>query len=156
MTSAKSLAGGYPISAVIGRADIMDAPQVGGLGGTYAGNPLACVAALAVIEVIEEENLLERSIEIGDKIESFLKGLNLSSIGHIRHKGAMLAFELIDSDGKPDVEATTNLKAKSFEQGLLLASCGMHGNAIRVMVPLTVEDEVLQEGLDIIKGILTA
>lgn len=156
MTSAKSLAGGYPISAVIGRADIMDAPQVGGLGGTYSGNPLACVAALAVMEVIEEENLLERSIEIGDKIEAFLKGLNLSSIGHIRHKGAMLAFELIDSDGKPDVEATTNLKAKAFEQGLLLASCGMYGNAIRVMVPLTVEDEVLQEGLDIIKGILTA
>jgi 4-aminobutyrate aminotransferase/(S)-3-amino-2-methylpropionate transaminase len=68
----------------------------------------------------------------------------------------MLAFELIDSDGKPDVEATANLKAKAFEQGLLLASCGMFGNAIRVMVPLTVEDEVLQEGLDIIKGILTA
>jgi 4-aminobutyrate aminotransferase/(S)-3-amino-2-methylpropionate transaminase len=126
------------------------------LGGTYSGNPLACVAALAVMEVIEEENLLERSIEIGDKIEAFLKDLNLSSIGHIRHKGAMLAFELIDSDGKPDVEATTNLKAKAFEQGLLLASCGMFGNAIRVMVPLTVEDEVLQEGLDIIKGILTA
>lgn len=156
MTSAKSLAGGYPISAVIGRADIMDAPQVGGLGGTYSGNPLACVAALAVMEVIEEENLLERSIEIGDKIEAFLKDLNLSSIGHIRHKGAMLAFELIDSNGKPDVEATTNLKTKAFEQGLLLASCGMFGNAIRVMVPLTVEDEVLQEGLDIIKGILTA
>ena len=156
MTSAKSLAGGYPISAVIGRADIMDAPQVGGLGGTYSGNPLACVAALAVMEVIEEENLLERSIEIGDKIEAFLKDLNLSSIGHIRHKGAMLAFELIDNDGKPDAAATANLKAKAFEQGLLLASCGMFGNAIRVMVPLTVEDEVLQEGLDIIKGILTA
>src|SRR5699024_11227426 len=75
MTSAKSLAGGYPISAVIGRADIMDAPQVGGLGGTYSGNPLACVAALAVMEVIEEENLLERSIEIGDKVEAFLKDL---------------------------------------------------------------------------------
>jgi len=156
MTAAKSLAGGYPISAVIGRADIMDAPQVGGLGGTYSGNPLACVAALAVMEVIEEENLLERSIEIGDTIASFLKGLNLSSIGHIRHKGAMLAFELIDSEGKPDAAAAANLKAKAFEQGLLLASCGMYGNAIRVMVPLTVEDEVLQEGLDIIKDILAA
>ena len=156
MTAAKSLAGGYPISAVIGRADIMDAPQVGGLGGTYSGNPLACVAALAVMEVIEEENLLERSVVIGDTIAAFLKGLNLSSIGHIRYKGAMLAFELIDSEGKPDAAAAANLKAKSFEQGLLLASCGMYGNAIRVMVPLTVEDEVLQEGLDIIKGILTA
>ena len=156
MTAAKSLAGGYPISAVIGRADIMDAPQVGGLGGTYSGNPLACVAALAVMEVIEEENLLERSVVIGDTIAEFLKGLNLSSIGHIRYKGAMLAFELIDSEGKPDAAAAANLKAKSFEKGLLLASCGMYGNAIRVMVPLTVEDEVLQEGLDIIKDILTA
>ena len=156
MTTAKSLAGGYPISAVVGRTDIMDAPQVGGLGGTYSGSPIAVAAALAVIEVIEEENLLERSIEIGDHIAEFLKGLNLSSIGHIRYKGAMLAFDLVDSEGKPDAVATANLKQKSFEQGLLLASCGMYGNAIRVMVPLTVEDEILQEGLDIIGGILTA
>lgn len=156
MTTAKSLAGGYPISAVIGRADIMNAPQIGGLGGTYAGSPIAIAAALAVMEVIEEENLLERSIEIGDKVASFLSDLNLSSIGNIRHKGAMLAFDLVDSDGKPDGVATANLKQKAFEQGLLLASCGMYGNAIRVMVPLTVEDEVLQEGLDIIKAILTA
>ena len=156
MTTAKSLAGGYPVSAVIGRADIMDAPQVGGLGGTYAGSPIALAAALAVIEVIEEENLLERSVVIGDTIAEFLKGLNLSSIGNIRYKGAMLAFDLVDSEGKPDTAATANLKQKSFEQGLLLASCGMYGNAIRVMVPLTVEDEILQEGLDIIGGILTA
>lgn len=156
MTCAKSLAGGYPISAVIGRKDIMDAPQTGGLGGTYSGNPLACVAALAVMEVIEEENLLARSTEIGDKIAAFLTDMQLSKIGHIRHKGAMLAFELIDSEGNPDAAATAELKAKSFEHGLLLASCGMHGNAIRIMVPLTVEEEVLQEGLDIIKTLLTA
>ena len=156
MTTAKSLAGGYPISAVIGRADIMDAPQVGGLGGTYSGSPIAIAAALAVIEVIEEENLLERSVEVGDKIGNFLKDLNLDTIGNIRYKGAMLAFDLVDSEGKPDAKATANLKQKAFDQGLLLASCGMYGNAIRVMVPLTVEDEVLQEGLDIIKGILTA
>jgi 4-aminobutyrate aminotransferase/(S)-3-amino-2-methylpropionate transaminase len=156
MTSAKSLAGGYPISAVIGRADIMNAPQIGGLGGTYAGNPIATTAALAVMEVIEEENLLERSIEIGDKIASFLRDLNLDCIGNIRHKGAMLAFELIDSAGNPDSGTTAKLKQQAFEHGLLLASCGMHGNAIRVMVPLTVEDEVLQEGLDIIKTLLIA
>ncbi|MGO2363204.1 MAG: 4-aminobutyrate--2-oxoglutarate transaminase [Psychrobacter sp.] len=156
MTTAKSLAGGYPVSAVVGRADIMDAPQMGGLGGTYSGSPIALAAALAVIEVIEEENLLERSVVIGDTIAEFLKGLNLSSIGNVRYKGAMLAFDLVDSEGKPDAAATANLKQKSFEQGLLLASCGMYGNAIRVMVPLTVEDEVLQEGLDIIGGILTA
>lgn len=154
MTSAKSLAGGYPISAVIGRADIMNAPQVGGLGGTYAGSPIATAAALAVLEVIEEENLLERSIEIGNKIASFLSDLNLSCIGNIRHKGAMLAFDLVDSEGKPDSTTTATLKQRAFEHGLLLASCGMYGNAIRVMVPLTVEDEVLQEGLDIIKTLL--
>ncbi len=156
MTSAKSLAGGYPLSAVIGRADIMNAPQIGGLGGTYSGSPIAVAAALAVMEVIEEENLLERSIEIGDKIAGFLRDLNLACIGHIRHKGAMLAFELIDSEGNPDAAAAATLKAKAFEHGLLLASCGMHGNAIRVMVPLTVENEVLQEGLDIIASILRA
>lgn len=156
MTTAKSLAGGYPLSAVIGRADIMNAPQIGGLGGTYSGSPIAVAAALAVMEVIEEENLLERSIEIGDKIAGFLRDLNLACIGHIRHKGAMLAFELIDSEGNPDATAAATLKAKAFEHGLLLASCGMHGNAIRVMVPLTVENEVLQEGLAIIGNILSA
>ncbi|AWT49289.1 4-aminobutyrate--2-oxoglutarate transaminase [Psychrobacter sp. YP14] len=154
MTSAKSLAGGYPISAVIGRADIMDAPQPGGLGGTYSGNPLACVAALAVIEVIEEEGLLERSKVIGDTIASFLAALDNPKIANIRHKGAMLAFDIVDAQGKPDAEATAKLRANAFEKGLLLASCGRHGNAIRVMVPLTVSDDVLQEGLEIIKAAL--
>lgn len=150
LTSAKSLAGGYPISAVIGRADIMDAPQPGGLGGTYSGNPLGCVAALAVIEVIEEENLLERSNIIGERMAKFLAGLDNPKVAHIRHMGAMLAFDLIDAEGKPDALAAAELKAKAFEQGLLLASCGMFGNAIRIMVPLTVEDEILEEGLQII------
>ncbi len=156
MTSAKSLAGGFPISALIGRAEVMDAPLPGGLGGTYAGSPLGTVAALKVLEIIEEENLLERSNQIGTKIANFLTGLNNPKISYVRHKGAMLAFDLVNSNGEPDVEATNSLKAKAFEKGLLLASCGMYFNTIRVMVPLTVEDEVLQEGLDIIKGILTA
>ncbi|WP_230660613.1 4-aminobutyrate--2-oxoglutarate transaminase [Psychrobacter sp. I-STPA10] len=151
LTSAKSLAGGYPISALIGRADIMDAPQPGGLGGTYSGSPLGCVAALAVMEVIEEENLLARSNEIGEKLANFLTGLNQSNIAHIRHKGAMLAFDLLDEQGNPDASGTAALKQKAFEKGLLLASCGHHGNAIRVMVPLTVSDEVLQEAFDILK-----
>ncbi|SJM70125.1 4-aminobutyrate--2-oxoglutarate transaminase [Psychrobacter piechaudii] len=150
MTSAKSLAGGYPLSAVIGRAEVMDAPQTGGLGGTYSGNPLGCVAALAVIEVIEEEGLLERSKVIGQTIADFLKGLNSDKIGNIRYKGAMLAFDLVDAEGNPDAEATAKLRADAFDKGLLLASCGRHGNAIRIMVPLTISDEVLQEGLDII------
>ena len=150
LTSAKSLAGGYPISALIGRADIMDAAQTGGLGGTYSGSPLGCVAALAVMEVIEEENLLEKSTQIGQKIAQFLQDLNHPKIAHIRHMGAMLAFDLVDDAGKPDAQAATDLKTKAFEQGLLLASCGMYGNAIRIMVPLTVEDEILDEGLQII------
>lgn len=155
ITCAKSLAGGFPISGLIGRADIMDAPMPGGLGGTYAGNPLGAVAALTVLEVIEEEGLLARSQAIGDKIAAFLKGLNNPKIAHLRHKGAMLAFDLVDSDGKPDVEATNALKAKAFDKGLLLASCGMYFNTIRVMVPLTVEDNVLEEGLEIIKNALS-
>ena len=150
ITAAKSLAGGYPISAVIGRADIMDAAQKGGLGGTYSGSPLGCVAALAVMEVIEEENLLERSRLIGERMAKFLADLNHPKIAHIRHKGAMLAFDLVDADGKPDPAAAIDLRARAFEQGLLLASCGMFGNAIRIMVPITVEDEILEEGLQII------
>lgn len=154
MTSAKSLAGGFPISALIGRAEVMDAPLPGGLGGTYAGSPLGTVAALKVLEIIEEENLLERSNQIGTKIANFLTGLNNPKISYVRHKGAMLAFDLVNSNGEPDVEATNSLKAKAFEKGLLLASCGMYFNTIRVMVPLTVEDNVLDEALAIIKQAL--
>lgn len=150
ITSAKSLAGGYPISALIGRADIMDAPQAGGLGGTYAGSPLGCVAALKVLEIIEEENLLEKSRQIGEKIATFLAGLNHPKIAHIRHKGAMLAFDLVDKDGNPDAAAAAALKNNCFENGLMIATCGMYFNSIRVMVPLTVQDEVLDEALAII------
>ncbi|PIE47133.1 MAG: 4-aminobutyrate--2-oxoglutarate transaminase [Gammaproteobacteria bacterium] len=154
MTSAKSLAGGYPISALIGKADVMDAAQPGGLGGTYAGSPLGTTAALKVLEVIDEENLLERSKYIGEKIGNFLKDLNLPKIANIRYKGAMLAFDLVDSAGNPDADATNALKAAAFEKGLLLASCGMYFNSIRVMVPLTVEEETLDEALQIIKSCL--
>lgn len=154
ITAAKSLAGGYPISAVIGRSEIMDSAQKGGLGGTYSGSPLGCVAALAVMEVIEEENLLERSNLIGERMATFLAELNHPKIAHIRHKGAMLAFDLVDADGKPDPAAAIDLKARAFERGLLLASCGMFGNAIRIMVPITVEDEILTEGLQIIADCL--
>ncbi|MDO5769253.1 MAG: 4-aminobutyrate--2-oxoglutarate transaminase [Psychrobacter sp.] len=154
MTTAKSLAGGYPISAVIGRAEIMDAPQPGGLGGTYSGSPLGCVAALAVMEVIEEENLLERSQQIGDKIAKYLADLNSAKIANIRHKGAMLAFDLVNAEGKPDANAAVELKNNAFEKGLLLASCGRHSNAMRIMVPLTASDELIEEGLAIIKDSL--
>ena len=152
MTCAKYMAGGFPISALIGRADIMDAPQVGGLGGTYAGSPLGTVAALEVIKIIQEENLLQKSKDIGDKMANFLNNLSSPAISHVRHKGAMLAFDLVDADGKPDVNATNALKKYAFEHGLLLASCGTNFNTIRVMMPLTIQDEVLDEALDIIKA----
>ncbi|MDO4440797.1 MAG: aminotransferase class III-fold pyridoxal phosphate-dependent enzyme [Moraxella sp.] len=150
MTAAKSMAGGFPISALIGRADIMDAPQVGGLGGTYAGSPLGTVAALEVIKIINKENLLQKSKDIGDKMANFLASLNSPAISHIRHKGAMLAFDLIDKNGNPDVDATNALKKHAFEHGLLLASCGTHFNTIRVMMPLTIQDDVFDEALSII------
>lgn len=150
MTAAKSMAGGFPISALIGRADIMDAPQVGGLGGTYAGSPLGTVAALEVIKIINKENLLQKSKDIGDKMANFLASLNSPAISHIRHKGAMLAFDLIDEDGNPDVDATNALKKHAFEHGLLLASCGTHFNTIRVMMPLTIQDDIFDEALSII------
>lgn len=150
MTAAKSMAGGFPISALIGRADIMDAPQVGGLGGTYAGSPLGTVAALEVIKIINKENLLQKSKDIGDKMVNFLASLNSPAISHIRHKGAMLAFDLIDEDGNPDVDATNALKKHAFEHGLLLASCGTHFNTIRVMMPLTIQDDIFDEALSII------
>ncbi|WP_049237687.1 4-aminobutyrate--2-oxoglutarate transaminase [Moraxella canis] len=150
MTCAKALAGGFPISALIGRADIMDAPQVGGLGGTYAGSPLGTVAALEVIKIIKEENLLEKSQAIGNKMSAFLENLNSPMIQHIRHKGAMLAFDIVDEQGNPDVDQTNALKSYAFEQGLLLASCGTNFNTIRVMMPLTIQDEVLDEAFEII------
>ncbi|MDO5651430.1 MAG: aminotransferase class III-fold pyridoxal phosphate-dependent enzyme [Moraxella sp.] len=150
ITLAKSLAGGFPISAVVGKADIMDAPQTGGLGGTYGGSPLGTVAALEVLNIMQRENLLARSIHIGDKMAKFLNDLHSPYISHVRHKGAMLAFDIVNTDGKPDVDKTNALKAHALSRGLLLASCGMYFNTIRVMMPLTIEETVLDEGLSII------
>lgn len=154
MTAAKSLAGGYPISALVGKAEVMDSAQPGGLGGTYAGSPLGATAALAVLEVIEEENLLQRSKDIGEKIATYLSNLKAPNIANIRHKGAMLAFDIVDANGSPDPTACAELKKQAFEKGLLIASCGMYFNSIRVMVPLTVENETLDEALDILASCL--
>ena len=155
ITTAKSLASGYPLSGIIGKSEIMDAPHPGGLGGTYGGNPVACAAGLAVLEVIEEENLLERSNQIGQiiikRIQKIKDEQENSVIGDIRTLGAMTAFELVDHNGEPSPELTKELTAKVLEKGLILLSCGLFGNAIRVLVPLTVSDTVLNEGLDIIE-----
>ncbi len=154
MTAAKSLAGGYPLSAVIGKADVMDAPLPGGLGGTYAGSPVAIASALAVYDVINEEKLLDRANDIGKQFSDMIAEAKAAGakIGDVRITGAMIAFDLVDADGNPDAEATKALITHAFDKGLLLASCGLHGNSIRVMVPLTVEQAHLDEGIEIIKA----
>jgi 4-aminobutyrate aminotransferase/(S)-3-amino-2-methylpropionate transaminase len=157
VTVAKSLAGGFVLSAVVGRAKIMDAPAPGGLGGTYAGHAIGCAAALAVIEVIEQEKLNERSVAIGERIVSRLKAMKAHAqgapIGDIRHLGGMAAFELVKARGgnEPDPDAAKALTARALQNGLVLLTCGVYGNGIRIMVPVTVSDAVLDEGLDIIE-----
>jgi len=153
-TFAKSIAGGFPLSGIVGKADLMDKIGPGGLGGTYGGSPTACAAALAVLEVFEEEDLLERGKKVGEIITKSFKELAkiYPAIGDVRGLGAMNAMELFKEDGTPDNELPGKLLAKAREKGLILLSCGMHGNVIRVLVPLTVPFEQLEEGLAIIKA----
>jgi 4-aminobutyrate aminotransferase/(S)-3-amino-2-methylpropionate transaminase len=157
MTTAKSIAGGFPLSAVTGKAEIMDAPHPGGLGGTYGGSPLACVAALAAIDAIEEEKLAERALRIGDLIAKRLQALADEPagecIGDIRHLGAMAAMELVtDRDSRePDAALTKALVAKTAENGLVMLSCGVRGNVNRFLAPLIASDELVNEGLDIMR-----
>lgn len=151
VTMAKSLAGGFPLSAVTGKAEIMDAPGPGGLGGTYGGNPLACAAALAVIDVIETEGLAERATAIGGKVIKTVDGWAEADprIGEVRGLGGMVGIELVSdpATGQPDPDRTKAITTAALEEGLLLLSCGVYGNVIRVMVPLTADDEIVDEGL---------
>ena len=150
ITIAKSVAGGVPLSAVIGKADIMDAPGPGGLGGTFAGSPLACAAGLAVLDVMREEQLLARAQDIGRFMTSRLKGLAVSfpCIGDVRALGAMVALELV-KNGRPDApdpELTRALVQAAGRQGLIILSCGVYSNVIRFLAPLTIPDALLKEG----------
>ncbi|MCX2523723.1 4-aminobutyrate--2-oxoglutarate transaminase [Larsenimonas rhizosphaerae] len=156
ITTAKSLADGMPLAAVIGKADLMDASGPGSLGGTYGGNPLSCAAALAVIEAIEEENILARSTAMGERLAQRFKQWEeqFSWVAHSRNTGAMAAFELVNDAGEPDPELTRKLTKTAAEQGLILLSCGFYANTIRILVPLTARDELLEEGLDIIERCL--
>jgi len=157
MTVAKSLAGGMPLAGVIGRAEVMDKIGPGGLGGTYAGNPLACAAALAVLDVFEKDKLLDRSIAIGAAIRSRLQGFaqrtELVPIAAIRGRGAMLAFDVVKQTGThdPDADAAKRVAARGLARGLILLTCGINANSVRVLVPLTVSDAILKEGLDILE-----
>lgn len=150
MTMAKSLAGGFPLAAITGTADVMDAPAPGGLGGTYAGNPLACAAALAVLDVIESENLLARSATIGQRMSNALESLGgrFAAMRGIRNLGAMVAFELFTSDGEPDAGATARLLAAGEDTGVILISCGVNANVVRLLPPLTATDEDIEQGLE--------
>ncbi|MDE1950555.1 MAG: 4-aminobutyrate--2-oxoglutarate transaminase [Burkholderiales bacterium] len=151
IATAKSLAGGFPISGVIGRADVMDAPGPGGLGGTYAGSPIGCAAALAVLKAFEDEKLLERSKAVGARLVAGLSAIakRHPAIGDVRGLGAMVAIELFeDGDAQhPDAELTRNVIAEAARRGLILLSCGTYGNVIRVLVPLTASDALIDEGL---------
>ena len=157
-TLAKSIAGGFPISAVVGRADIMDSVGPGGLGGTYAGSPLGCAAALAVLDVFEQEGIYERSLALGERIQGRLRQMSerFSCIGDVRGLGSMVAMELFKGSESrtPDPDLTKALVALAAERGLILLSCGMYGNTIRVLVPITGADELIDEGLDIIESCL--
>lgn len=155
MTMAKSLAGGFPLAAIVGKADIMDAPVAGGLGGTYAGSPVSCAAALAVIEVMEKEKLCERAQHIGSVLTSRLAKLQkeLSCIGDVRGPGAMIAMELVKNRDphSPDADLAKALVQRAGSNGLVLLSCGVYSNVIRFLVPLTAADAIVNEGLDIME-----
>ncbi|MBF6991539.1 4-aminobutyrate--2-oxoglutarate transaminase [Cupriavidus sp. IK-TO18] len=156
-TMAKSLAGGMPLSAVCGRAEVMDAPAPGGLGGTYAGNPLAVASALAVLDVLEGEKLIERGAELGQRLMTRLESLRprVPQIAEVRGVGAMVAVEFRQADGSPDPDFTRTVQNRALEKGLLLLSCGVYGNVIRFLFPLTIQDAVMNEGLDILAEALT-
>jgi 4-aminobutyrate aminotransferase/(S)-3-amino-2-methylpropionate transaminase len=157
IVTAKGIAGGLPLSAVTGRADIMDAPHVGGLGGTYGGNPVACAAALAVFETIEADGLVERAGEIERLMKARLGRLQAEDdrIGDVRGRGAMIAVELVKSGtDDPNPELTKELSAAAHAAGVIVLTCGTYGNILRFLPPLTISDELLEEGLDVLALLL--
>jgi len=158
-TFAKSIAGGFPLAGVTGKAEVMDAIAPGGLGGTYAGSPIACAAALAVLDTFDEENLLQRANNVGQKLKEGLLSIAEThrEIGDVRGLGAMIAIELFE-DGdvhKPNAKLTAEVVARARDKGLILLSCGPYYNVLRILVPLTVSDAQIKQGLDIIAECFT-
>jgi 4-aminobutyrate aminotransferase/(S)-3-amino-2-methylpropionate transaminase len=160
IVTAKSLAGGLPLAAVTGRADVMEAPQIGGLGGTYGGNPLACAAALAVLDAMESERIPARGQRTGDRVKARFRqwAEQFACIGDVRGLGAMVGMELVtDRESRaPDKALTARILAAALERGLVLLSAGTFGNIIRVLAPLTADDAVIDEGLDVMGAALEA
>ena len=151
-TFAKSVGGGFPIAGVCGKAELMDVIAPGGLGGTYADSPIACAAALAVLEVFDEENLLQRAQLLGEQRKGGLRDIQAKHpvIADVRGLGAMVAIELLDAEGKPQAELTGQIVVRAREKGLILLSCGTYYNVIRFLMPLTIPDAQLERGLAIL------
>lgn len=162
VTIAKSLAGGFPLSGVVGRAALMDSVEPGGLGGTYAGSPVACAAALAVLDAIRDERLLARAETIGERVKLRLAEIAQRNdslpLAAIRGRGAMIAFDIVKSRGghEPDLDAVKRVTTKALANGLILLSCGIYGETIRILVPLTVSDAILDEGMKSLEIALTS
>ena len=157
MTMAKSMAGGMTLSAVCGKAEVMDGPAPGGLGGTYAGNPLAIAASHAVIDIIEQENLVERAQLLGQKLTARLHAAQakVPALKEVRGLGSMIAAEFVDpATGEPSPDAVKRVQQAALEAGLILLTCGVYGNVMRFLYPLTIEDLVFDEALDILDGAL--
>jgi len=159
MTMAKSLAGGFPLAAVTGRADIMDAPGPGGLGGTYGGSPIGVAAAHAVLDVIEEEQLCERANQLGNRLKQRLEALrdNVPEIVDIRGPGFMNAVEFNDRTTKlPSADFANKVRLEALDRGLILLTCGLYGNVIRFLAPITIQDGVFNEALEILETSILA
>jgi len=159
ITTAKGIAGGMPLAAVTGRAEIMDATHAGGLGGTYGGNPVACAAAVASIDAFENDGLIERAREIGDVLRARLERMQAADprIGDVRGHGAMIAAEFVDpATGAPDAALTAAIAKAAIAEGVIVLTCGTYGNVIRFLPPLSIGDELLAEGLDVVAAALAA
>jgi 4-aminobutyrate aminotransferase/(S)-3-amino-2-methylpropionate transaminase len=158
VTVAKSLAAGFPLSGVVGRADVMDAPDPGGLGGTYGGNPVACAAGVAVMDIMRDEKLAERAVRIGSVIEERMQSWKAEHdlVGDVRVVGAMAGMELVRDRAtkEPADKETARVLAVAREKGLILLRAGTHHNVIRTLMPLTIADDQLHEGLDILGSAL--
>jgi 4-aminobutyrate aminotransferase / (S)-3-amino-2-methylpropionate transaminase / 5-aminovalerate transaminase len=158
--SAKSLAAGLPLGAVTGRSELMDAPGPGGLGGTFGGNPLACTAALATIELFEHGDLLDRARRMGETLGRRLRELGDRHriVGEVRGLGAMMALELVtDRETKqPAKEATSRVVAEAARRGVLTLKAGIHDNVVRILAPLVMEERLLEEGLDVLDQALAS
>lgn len=157
ITTAKGIAGGLPLAAVTGRAEIMDAAHAGGLGGTYGGNPIACAAALAAIDVFEHDGMVERAREIGVILKDRLGALQAADprVGDVRGHGAMVAAEFVDpATGEPDAALTAAVAKACIAQGVIVLTCGTYGNVIRFLPPLSIGDDLLHEGLDVVAAAL--